>query len=171
MVLSILLKTGNNVTHLGSGFVANKTGLFITAAHFLKEHFNEIERILIAFPDKGNPCTLYKIRVLYQEYFDPCNATAEEEKKKKLPYHQDLAICRILSFKTKEHFKIQRKRPKQNEILTVKGFYNPKKVSVPINDNIVDLSFLANEDTSFQIKHRLFSIISKDNITLKVKVL
>jgi len=154
------LITEDNVTHLGCGFVTSKKGLFITAGHVLLYHLHEIQRIRIAFPELEDSCSLYKIKVLYSEYLDPTLRRTGINKKS---FHQDLAICRVLSYNFSRHFKIQTKRPGEDEILRVKGYYNPDKVSVPIINNTVDLSFLETEDTQFQIKHRGLSIFSTDS--------
>lgn len=157
MVLSVLLITGDYVTHIGSGFVSNSNGLFLTASHVVKLHLNEIHRLRIAFPEIENPSPLYRIKVLYSEYQDPLVTRTGINKKS---FHQDLAICRILSYDYSSYLQIQTKRPSQDEFLTINGFYNPDKVSVPIIKNTVNLSFLKIEETQFRIKHRLFSIFS-----------
>jgi hypothetical protein len=163
MVFSVLLKIGENVTHKGSGFVTNKKGLCITAAHVLLNHCNELENIRVAFPVMGVPSQLFKIKVLHFEYFDPIHAKGKDLRKRKLPFYQDLAICRILAFKYDDYYKIQRERPSSQEILTVKGFYNPMQVPLVVINNHVDISGLPEENTEFRIKYRLFSIFSGDD--------
>jgi len=159
MVLSILLITEDKVTHLGSGVVVNDKGLFLTACHVLMYHLNEINRIRIAFPDSANPGKLYKIKVLYSEYQDPLIHRTGSNKKS---FHQDIAICRVLSYDYSMHFQLQTKRPSQDEILTIKGYYNPDKVSAPIINNSVNLGFLVKEESEFRIKYRLLSIFSRN---------
>lgn len=157
MLLSLLLVTEDKVTHIGSGFITNKKGLFLTAAHVIMYHLHEIYRIRVGFPEFENPCKLYKIKVHYSEYVNPKSPRIGSNKKS---YHQDLAICRIISYNYNRFYKIKTKRPASDEILTIKGYYNPEKISVPIINDTADLTFLEKEDTQFRIKHRLLSIFS-----------
>ena len=165
MRISLLLKQNGILKPIGSGFVTNKKGLFITAAHVLKNHVEEINEICAAFPDLESPCRLYRIRILHYEYFDPLTATGpDEEKLKRLNYHQDLCIGRVLSFNLNQRLRIRTKRPQESEILTVFAFHNPTRRTYPIVNGKVDLSELVREEGNFKIKHREVSIISgKDN--------
>jgi len=160
MVLSVLFKRDDNLTFIGSGFVTNKKGLGISAAHNFKNHRDEFENFRIAFPSLVNPSNLYKIKILHFEYFDPINATGDDVRKRRLPFYQDLVIFRICSFKYDDFYKIQRNRPDLTDRLLVKGFHNPTHVNFQYINNQVDLSALSTEDISLRIKHRLFSIFS-----------
>jgi len=160
MLLSVLLTTEDTITHIGSGFVANKKGLFITAAHVIINHLHETNRLRVSVPDSETPSRLFKISILHYQYLDP---TLPRNGPNKKSYHQDLAICRVLSYNLSSHFKLRLQRPLPDEILRITGFYNPDKISVPIINNTANLSFLVKEDTQFRIKHRLFSIFSRNN--------
>lgn len=160
MVLSILLITDNTAIHIGSGFVTNKRGLFITAAHVINNHLHELERIRVTFPELEQNCKLYKVKLLYKEYLDPIYIP-ENEIKKIRPYHQDLAICRVLGCKDIGYYKIATKRPSIDDLLTVKGFYSSGQRE--IIDGKVDLSLIARENVTLRIKHRLIAIISKSD--------
>ena len=144
--------------HIGSGFVVNRKGLFITAGHVLLHHLNEVHRIRVGFPELENPSRLYKIQIHYHEYLD---SSIQQRGAEKRSYHQDLAICRIISSEDHQSFKLRRRRPDEDEILLVKGFYNPERLSLPLQGNTSNLSLLSKEETSLRIKYRHFAVFSR----------
>lgn len=148
---------------LGSGFVTNRKGLFISVGHLFKNHQDHLNQICAVFPDAGDNCKLYKIRIYHQEYVDP-----RKDDENGVPgQHLDVIIGRVLLYDLKKHYKIRTKRPLENEELKLHAFENKGDHRYKIQNGKVDFSQLTRTTLDLTIKHRPFGIISKERSDYK----
>jgi hypothetical protein len=165
MIVVILKEKSDGILEFkGNGFIVNKTGLLISAAHLFNDSL-DMKDYYAAVPSSTIKSKLYRIRKYYYEYFDPLKAETEEDlKRKKLPKYEDLFIGRVLRLKPKSHFKLRIKRPKADERLNSRCFLrDPRIAEFPFENGEVDLRSLQNVTESNPIKSREFSIVSDDS--------
>lgn len=164
MRLYLIYNDGIWARPLGSGFVTNKKGLFISVGHNLKNHQDDLKNVFAVFPDDGDICNLYKTRIYHHEYVDPRREGGNRIKGQ----HLDLIIGRILLYDLKKYYKIETKRPSEAEALNLIAFENIGDHRYRIQNNKVDFTQLTRTDLSLTIKHRDFGIISNDQTDYQI---
>ncbi len=173
MLIAIVRKINNNqFEFIGSGFLINKNGLFISCGHNFRNYRNNKESYLCAVPSDENVADLFPIRKLNFEYnivTEPGEVLPENAPKpQKAPVFRDVSVGNIEG-EFNSCFILNRKRPKATETIRPFGYRNPTKRNCNIiESNKLDISHLTKINCEFGIKNRGFAIFSKLNYIFKL---